>query len=173
MINKKIKFSIIGFATLVFLLSGIFSCRYFSHSENNSNIVENINSNSNQTANNPANVNKSSLDNKTTKDLKLQSQSDSYLKLFDNMPSVPVFVRDEPILRTGSETQKGVAYADCLNKQPTIYVKKIFYDKANPKMLTNILKHELTHAYFCRQGHQQGHDELWRKKFREVGGIGN
>lgn len=105
---------------------------------------------------------------------KLQIQANSYLKLFDNMPQVPVYIKDEPIIKTGSETQKGVGYTLCeSNNQPVIYLKKVFYQKANEKQLTNILKHELTHAYFCRQGIQAAHDERWRKKFREVGGFGN
>jgi hypothetical protein len=108
------------------------------------------------------------------KDEKLQKQSDELLSLFDKMPQVPVYIKDEPILRTGSETQKGVGYTLCEpDNQPVIYLKKIFYQRANEKQLTNILKHELTHAYFCRQGIQAGHDERFRKKFREVGGIGN
>lgn len=107
-------------------------------------------------------------------DEKLQKQSDEFLPLFGNMPQVPVFIKDEPILRSGSETQKGVGYTLCeSNNHPVIYLKKVFYQKANQKQLTNILKHELTHAYFCRQGIQAGHDERWRKKFREVGGFGN
>lgn len=108
------------------------------------------------------------------KDEKLQKQADEFLPLFDKMPSVPIFVKDEPVLKTGSETQKGVGYTLCeSDNQPVIYLKKAFYQKANQKQLTNILKHELTHAYFCRQGIQAGHDERWRKKFKEVGGVGN
>ena len=107
-------------------------------------------------------------------DARLQIQANSLLKLFGNMPYVPVFIKDEPIIKTGSETQKGVAYTTCENKKdPTIFVKKIFYQKANEKQLTNILKHELVHAWFCRQGEIIGHDERFRKKFKEVGGIGN
>lgn len=111
---------------------------------------------------------------KGTKDEKLQRQTDALVPLFGNFQSVPVFVVDEPIKHSSSGAEPGVAYADCDRKNvPTIYVKKEFYQKANPKMLTNILKHELTHAYFCRQGIQAGHDERWRKKFTEVGGFGN
>jgi hypothetical protein len=107
-------------------------------------------------------------------DAKLQKQSDALLKLFDNMPQVPVYLKDEPILKTGSETQKGVGYTVCeMNKTPVIYLKKVFYQKANQKQLTNILKHELVHAWFCRKGVRVGHDEQFRKKFKEVGGFGN
>lgn len=105
---------------------------------------------------------------------KLQLQANTLLKLFGNMPQVPVYIRDEPIIKTGSETQKGVAYTTCVDKKnPTIFVKKIFFQKANDKQLTNILKHELVHAWFCRQGEIIGHDERFRKKFKEVGGFGN
>lgn len=113
-------------------------------------------------------------DKRIEKNEKLQRQTDALLTLFGKMPSVPVFVKDEPVVKSGNETQKGVAYAACENKNvPTIFVKKSFYQKANNKELINILKHELTHAYFCLQGIQAGHDERWRKKFTEVGGIGN
>ena len=105
---------------------------------------------------------------------KLQIQANSLLKLFGNMPKVPVYIKDEPIIKTGSETQKGVAYTTCEDKKnPTIFVKKVFFQKANEKQLTNILKHELVHAWFCRQGEIIGHDERFRKKFKEVGGFGN
>lgn len=105
---------------------------------------------------------------------KLQIQANSLLKLFGNMPIVPVYIKDEPIIRTGSETQKGVAYTTCENKKdPTIFVKKVFYQKTNEKQLNNILKHELVHAWFCRQGEIIGHDERFRKKFKEIGGFGN
>lgn len=108
------------------------------------------------------------------RDGKLQSQTDALLSLFGKMPRVPIYLKDEVINKKGSETERGVAYTACENKnQPTIFVKKIFYQKANQKQLTNILKHELTHAYFCLQGTQTGHDERFRKKFEQVGGFGN
>ena len=49
---------------------------------------------------------------------------------------------DEPVNHSRAGAEPGVAYAECDRKNvPTIYVKKEFYQKANPKMLTNILKH--------------------------------
>ena len=105
---------------------------------------------------------------------KLQTETDALLPLFGKMPQVPVFLKDEIINKQGSSTERGVAYTACENKnQPTIFVKKVFYEKTNRKQLVNILKHELTHAYFCRQGVQEGHDANFRKKFTEVGGFGN
>ena len=105
---------------------------------------------------------------------KLQTETDALLPLFGKMPPVPAFLKDEIINKEGSSTERGVAYTACENKnQPTIFVKKVFFEKANKKQLVNILKHELTHAYFCRQGIQAGHDAKFRKKFTEVGGIGN
>jgi hypothetical protein len=105
---------------------------------------------------------------------KLQTETDALLPLFGKMPPVPVFLKDEIINKQGSSTERGVAYTACENKnQPTIFVKKVFFEKTNRKQLVNILKHELTHAYFCRQGVQEGHDALFRKKFTEVGGFGN
>jgi hypothetical protein len=103
----------------------------------------------------------------------LQSEADLILPLFDNMPAVPVYLTDEPLLKTGSEKEKGVAYTVCTHKNPAIYVKKGFYRKRNQKQLINILKHEMTHAWFCRQGIQAAHDERFRRKFKEVGGFGN
>lgn len=108
------------------------------------------------------------------RDAKLQAQTDALLPLFGKMPRVSVYLKDEIVNKNGSETERGVAYTACENRnQPTIFIKKIFYQKANQKQLTNILKHELTHAYFCQQGTQAGHDERFRKKFKEVGGFGN
>jgi hypothetical protein len=107
-------------------------------------------------------------------DQKLQDKTDALLNLFDKMPSVPVYLKDEPILKSGTNTEHGVAYTDCKNNRiPTIYIKRVFFANANNKQLTNILKHELTHAWLCRQGLMSGHDERFRKKFKEVGGFGN
>jgi hypothetical protein len=107
-------------------------------------------------------------------DPKLQVQANSLLILFDKMPMVSVYLTDEPIIKTGSETQKGVAYTMCATKEtPAIYMKKVFYQKANQIQLVNILKHEMVHAWFCRQGIQASHDQRFRKKFKEVGGFGN
>jgi SprT-like family len=107
------------------------------------------------------------------KDARLQTQADSLLNLFDNMPQVPVFLKDVPILKTGSEVERGLAYAICENKKPTIFIKKVFYQKNNQKQIVNILKHELTHAWFCRQDIKAEHDARFRKKFESVGGFGN
>ena len=105
---------------------------------------------------------------------KLQTETDALLPLFGKMTPVPVFLKDEIINKQGSNIERGVAYTACENKnQPTIFVKKVFFEKSNKKQLVNILKHELTHAYFCRQGVQEGHDARFRKKFTEVGGFGN
>lgn len=105
---------------------------------------------------------------------KLNLETDRLLSLFDEMPRVPVYVTDEPILKNGSATQKGVAYTACEAKNdPTIFIKTAFYERANQRQMTNILKHELTHAWFCRQGIRAAHDERFRQKFREVGGFGN
>lgn len=105
----------------------------------------------------------------------LQSETDNLLFLFDNMPRVPVFIVDEPLLRTGTNTEQGAAYAKCYAHDfPVIYVKKIYYQKANQIQLTNSLKHELTHAWLCRKGLKSaGHGEAFRRKFTEIGGVGN
>ncbi len=104
----------------------------------------------------------------------LQSAVNKLLPLFRTMPKVDAYVVDEPIERTGSEVEKGVAYTTCSpSKIPVLYIKKTFYGRANGQQLTNILKHELTHAWFCTQGVQTGHDARFRAKFKEVGGFGN
>jgi hypothetical protein len=105
---------------------------------------------------------------------KLQAASDALLTLFDRMPSVPIYLKDEPILKTGASTEKGVGYTHCDGGEiPSIFIKKAFYQKANQKQLVNILKHELTHAWLCRQRLMSGHDERFREKFKQVGGFGN
>lgn len=104
----------------------------------------------------------------------LQSEADALLSLFDNMPPVPVFVSDEIINKTGTNTERGVAYTNCDDLQnPSIVVKREFRDRVNEKQRINILKHELTHAWLCRQRLMNGHDELFRRKFESVGGFGN
>lgn len=107
-------------------------------------------------------------------DTKLQAESDALLPLFDRMPPVPVFLRDEPVIKTGTNTERGYAYTHCFGQKfPTIFVKKTFYQKNNRKQLINVLKHELTHAWLCRQQMMSGHDARFYKKFAQVGGIGN
>jgi hypothetical protein len=104
----------------------------------------------------------------------LQADADALLPLFDEMPPVPVYLSDEAVLKSGSSIESGVAYTECENHDnPTIFIKKIFYDKTNRKQLVNILKHELTHAWLCRQNIMSGHDEIFRRKFTAVGGFGN
>lgn len=136
-----------------------------------------ISSNSENLSRNPANTpsqNKTPQSQKNVKtDNKLQQQTDALLHFFD-MQAVPVFINDEPVLKKGSETQKGVAYTKCESKNPSIIMKRIFYEKANEKQLTNILKHELTHAWLCRKGMMAtGHGKEFRDKFKQSGGIGN
>ncbi len=175
--NRLFKLLII-FATALLILAVAYSIKYFffTSSENNQvEITSNINqSSTNKTNNIPINKPTQISNTKVEKDLVLQKQSDSLLNLFDKMPSVPVFIKDEPILQNGTNTERGLGYTTCENKNvPTIFIKKVFYQKQNQKQITNILKHELTHAYFCRQGFQVGHDERWRKKFESIGGFGN
>ena len=107
-------------------------------------------------------------------DDKIQAETDALLPLFDNMPPVAVFLKNEPVLKTGSSIETGVAYTDCAaHTRPTIFIKKDFYEKTNRKQLVNILKHELTHAWLCRRQLMAGHDALFRRKFAAVGGFGN
>lgn len=110
------------------------------------------------------------------RDDKLQAETDALLPLFDKMPQVPVYLKDEPFLKQGgTNTERGAAYTHCDRDEfPSIFVKKIFYQKANRKQLINALKHELTHAWLCRQRLMSvGHGPLFRRKFSQVGGVGN
>jgi hypothetical protein len=165
---KKLLFLIALFAIAIFTAAVIWN--YFQSSPPVE-TTENSNSQTTQISNAKP---EKSLDEKLERNLKLQSQTDSLLKLFDKMPSVPVYLKDEPIIKNGTNVEHGVAYTDCgKNKSPTIYIKKVFYEKANQKQLVNILKHELTHAWQCKKGIMSGHDTEFRKKFTEVGGFGN
>jgi hypothetical protein len=178
--STLLKFFCIGFLIVVFL-SGMFF--FFGSTENNqvevaaNSIQDSTNkpddtpiSKLNPTTNKPNPI----WNEKVEKDAKLQSRADLLLRLFDKMPQVPVFIKDEPILETGTNTERGLAYTICEpGDKPTIFIKKVFYLKKNEKQITNVLKHELTHAYFCRQGVQVGHDDRWRKKFESIGGFGN
>jgi hypothetical protein len=107
-------------------------------------------------------------------DNQLQVEADALLPLFENMLPVSVYLKDEPTIKSGTNTERGVAYTTCDNYEtPLIVVKKNFYNKANRKQLVNILKHEMTHAWLCRQNLMSGHDERFRRKFAEVDGFGN
>lgn len=105
----------------------------------------------------------------------LQATTDALLPLFDNMPRVPVYLKDELLLKTGTNTERGAAYTHCYrNESPAIFMKKVFYQKANRLQLSNALKHELTHAWLCRQQLMSvGHGAAFREKFIQVGGVGN
>ena len=111
---------------------------------------------------------------KFERDEKLQAEADALLPLFDKMPPVPVYVTDEVIQKAGTNTEKGMAYTHCYGQErPAIFFKKAYYRKTNRKQLINAMKHELTHAWLCRQSVMWGHDERFYKKFRQVGGFGN
>ena len=108
------------------------------------------------------------------RDFVLQARADALLSLFDAMPPVPVYVTERPIAPAGDSTARGVAYTECAGHEtPSIVVKKSFYRKTNRRQVDNILKHELTHAWLCRQRLMSGHDERFRRKFEAVGGFGN
>lgn len=167
--NKILKLLLFIIAPLILLLLviGLVLSSFFSlpktdlvevKTEKNTTQISNKKTNSNPTK-------------EAIKDEKLQREIDALLPLF-GMPSVPVFIKDEPIT-AGAFVQDGVAYNICEDRKPTIFVKKAFYEKANQKQLVNILKHELVHAWFCRLDIKADHDERFRKKFKEVGGFGN
>ena len=164
------KIILVVFAIFVFLLAGVFAILYFAFwSKSDSAEI-----NSNKTPEQISNVAKTPTPKpKGERNSKLQSDLDSLLPLFDKMRSVPIYLTNEPIQKGEEGKEGGVAYNVCERDNPTIFMKRAFYDKGNRKQIVNILKHELTHAYFCRQGIQAGHDARFREKFTQVGGFGN
>src|SRR4051812_32340751 len=44
------------------------------------------------------------------RDDNLQAEMDALLSLFDQMPPVPVYLKDEPMLKAGTNTERGAAY---------------------------------------------------------------
>jgi hypothetical protein len=93
----------------------------------------------------------------------LQSQADSYLYLFDNMPSVPIRVVNEPVAK-----ENRLAYFDPLRK--VIFVKQEFVNQEQGISYT--LKHEMVHAWMDWKGldwrASQNHGTIFQAKFREV-----
>lgn len=164
MSKKNLIYLVAFLAAIVFIISAVIWYRYQTPP-----IIEvQVNSNISNAA-----IEKTP-DKKLESNAKLQSQTDSLLYLFDKIPSVPIYLKDEPIIKNGTNVEHGVAYTSCgKEKSPIIYIKKIFYETANQKQLVNILKHELTHAWQCKKGIMSGHDAEFRRKFAEVGGFGN
>ena len=114
------------------------------------------------------------LDDTVEYDHSLQARADSLLPLFGGMEPIPFYTIDEPVIHEGSNAERGVAYTVCEGRErPTVYVKKTYFESANRRMLINTLKHEMTHAWLCREGLMSGHDSLFRRKFESVGGAGN
>lgn len=162
------KIIIFVFAAFVLLVSGVVFIYYFFLNTHTAEL------NSNKTPEHITNVVKTpSPKPKGERNSKLQSDLDSLLPLFDKMRSVPIYLTNELIQKGEEGKEGGVAYNVCERDNPTIFMKRAFYDKGNRKQIVNILKHELTHAYFCRQGIQAGHDARFREKFTQVGGFGN
>jgi hypothetical protein len=93
----------------------------------------------------------------------LQSQADSYLRLFDHMPSVPIRVVDEPIAR-----ENRLAYFDPLRK--VIFVKQEFVNQRQG--IADTLKHEMVHAWMDWKGidyrASRSHGTIFQAKFKEV-----
>lgn len=111
---------------------------------------------------------------KGIKDPEIQKEADRIVPLFGTMRKVEVYIVDEPIESRDASVEPGVAYTVCSpDKVPIIYLKRAFSTKAPKKQMTNILKHELTHAWFCTQGIRTDHDARFRAKLNEVGGFGN
>jgi hypothetical protein len=93
----------------------------------------------------------------------LQSQADSYLCLFDKMPSVPIRVVNEPIAKN-----KNVAYFDPLRN--VIFVKQEYLNRG--RGITDTLKHEMVHAWMQWKGMDRKasrtHGPTFQAKLREV-----
>lgn len=108
-------------------------------------------------------------------DVNLQAEADALLPLFDQMLPVPVYLKDDPILKLGTNVETGNAYTHCDgNEFPIIFVKRIYYREAHRTRLINTLKHELTHAWLCRrQMMSVGHGVAFRQKLKQIGGWQN
>lgn len=163
---------LIGFVSV-----GIILVWWITSDEANSNVNVNI-ANANISSNIPKKSSNTPVNSlvkaNVKKDATLQKQADGLLRLFDKIPSVPVYLTDQPLLKEGTNTETGLAYTHCVNQgKPEIFVKRVFYEKKNQKQITNVLKHELTHAWQCHRGIMSGHDEEFWKKFRSIGGLGN
>lgn len=93
----------------------------------------------------------------------LQSQADSYLPLFDNMPSVPVRVVNERIAK-----DRNVAYFDPVRK--TIFFKREYLNRGQG--VTGTLKHEMVHAWMHWKGKDwdanRTHGPTFQAKLTEV-----
>jgi hypothetical protein len=93
----------------------------------------------------------------------LQSQADSYLHLFDNMPSVPIRVINEPIAKN-----KNFAYFDPLRR--VIFIRQEYINQGQGVKKT--LKHEMVHAWMHWKGinwkHSKNHGATFQAKLREV-----
>jgi hypothetical protein len=93
----------------------------------------------------------------------LQAQADSYLYLFDNMPSVPIRVVNEPIGKEHS-----VAHFDPVRK--VIYVKQEYLNREQD--LSDTIKHEMVHAWMQWKGKaweaNRSHGTTFQAKLREV-----
>lgn len=96
---------------------------------------------------------------------KLQNYANSLLSThFDGMPSVPVYIKDQPIDDNGNSLARSLAYyssatLNSIKKRSKtagyIVIKKSFLEKANEKELDNVLKHELIHAWLDWKGESQ------------------
>ncbi len=109
---------------------------------------------------------------RTISDVNLQKRADALLPLFDRMPPVTIRLKDAPITKSGTNVETGNAYTLCdQNSPPLIFVKRIYYQTAHPLKFENTLKHELTHAWLCRQNLMSvGHGDIFRRQLRQVGG---
>jgi hypothetical protein len=93
----------------------------------------------------------------------LQSQADSYLYLFDNMPPVPVRVINQPIAK-----DKNFAYFDPLRK--VIFIRQEYINQGQGVQKT--LKHEMVHAWMHWKGmnwkFSKNHGPTFQAKLKEV-----
>jgi hypothetical protein len=93
----------------------------------------------------------------------LQSQADSYLYLFDNMPSVPIRIINEPIVKG-----ENVAYFDPLRN--VIFVRQEYVNQGQG--LRKTLKHEMVHAWMHWKGMDwrasKNHGATFQAKFNKV-----
>jgi hypothetical protein len=93
----------------------------------------------------------------------LQSQADSYLPHFDQMPPVPVRVINRPLARG-----ENVAYFDPLRK--VIFIRQEYINQG--RGVSKTLKHEMVHAWMHWKGIHwkisKNHGPTFQNKFNEV-----
>lgn len=94
----------------------------------------------------------------------LQTQTDSYLYLFDYMPAPKVYVLSDDHYPC---TEKSVA---CAFDNKLIFVREGYRNQSSPDELKRTLKHELIHSWLAWKGlrDDETHGTLFKRKATEI-----